>query len=109
MTHWNEAKKRTGRTTRMLNEAIRLADEGRAVYVIAASHDHARRLSALLPEDCGVKVEPPDAKGNLDWQATRLQGGHPNCVVLVDHYAIEKHYWCLLDMWHRFDAPGGES
>lgn len=40
-------KRQTGRTTRMLLEALRLCDRGRAVYVIAANEQE--RVRDLLP------------------------------------------------------------
>lgn len=28
---------------------------------------------------------------------------HPNCVVLVDHFAIEMRFQAMLEMLHRYD------
>lgn len=99
---------RTGRTTRMLGEAKRLARAGRAVYVIAASHVHAKQLESTLSTDdleLGIKFETAESPGNFQWEPyPHLRGAHPNCVVLVDHYAIEcKFAWILREL-HFWDA-----
>ena len=103
-----EAIRRTGRTARMLDEAKELARQGRAVYVIAATYAHAKNLEHIAGEECqqlGIKFETPDSLGNFDWRTMRLITGHPNCVVLADHFAIETHFAQMLEMLHRYDAP----
>jgi hypothetical protein len=50
-----------------------------------------------------VKIETAESLGNFDWQKMQLLNAHQNCVVLVDHYAIEKKYSAMLEMLHRFD------
>jgi len=93
----------TGRTTRMLAEAKELAKSGRAVYVIAATQAHARQLKYMMGCDLGIKIEVPSSLGNFDWDQMRLLGAHPNCAVLVDHYAIEMKYASILWMLHKYD------
>jgi hypothetical protein len=96
----------TGRTTRMLQEAKRLAESGRAVYVIAATVKDANRLGKqfqeLAEKDLGVKFESCSIP-NFNWESMKLIGAHPSCVVLVDHFAIEKKYANILNMLHKFD------
>ena len=93
----------TGRTTRMLDEAKRMAADGKAVYVIAANELQANELRSLAGES--VKVETAKSAGNFDWEQLRLVGAHPNCVTLIDHYAIESRFARVLEMLHRFDPP----
>lgn len=95
----------TGRTHRMIQEAIRLAREGRAVYVIAADQSHRKLLESQIPDGLGISVETPGTTGNFDWQRMELRGAHENCVVLADHYAIESNWPRMLEMLHRFDPP----
>ncbi len=100
-----EARK-TGRTTRMLEEALRLAGEGYAVYVVVAPGDQRRVMDALTllgKPRRGIKVETEAGLGNFDWQTMTLRGAWPNCVVLVDHYVIEQRFGAMLDMLRRFD------
>jgi hypothetical protein len=98
----DESKRGTGRTTRMLQEAKRLADEGRAVYVIAASKAQADTLEAMSGYDQRIKFEPC-APSNFDWEQMKLKGAHPQCVTLVDHYAIEWRFERILEMLYRFE------
>lgn len=78
----------TGRTTRMIAEAKRLAAEGRAVYIIAKHWQHLQDDIDREVPGCGIKCEP-DVPLNFDWQTMRVRGSHPNCVWLFDHWAIE--------------------
>jgi hypothetical protein len=92
----------TGRTYRMMIRARIEEGRGRAVYVIAANHSEKQRLEAMIPEErTSIKVEVPD--NTFDWQRLTVPGAHPNCVFLVDHYAIESHFALVLEMLHRFD------
>lgn len=100
----------TGRTTRMLEHAKKLAREGRAVYVIADNTRDMRRLETLCGEpSLGIKFETPDSPGNFVWEEMRLRGAHPNCVVLVDHHAIEDRFARVLEMLHAYDDPSAEE
>ena len=88
----------------MLKHARQLAEDGRAVYVIADNMDDARRLQMQFGEPTiGVKFETARTLGNFDWERMRLVGAHPNCVVLIDHHAIEDRYAAMLQMLHMFD------
>jgi hypothetical protein len=90
----------------MLAEAKELAKSGRAVYIIAATKSDARHMESMAGDemrDLGIKIECPSPI-TFDWERMRLRGAHPNCVVLVDHYAIESRYASLLRMLHRWDT-----
>jgi len=39
----------------------------------------------------------------------RLIGAHPNCVVLVDHHAIEDRFARVLEMLHAYDEPSAQE
>lgn len=94
-------KRGSGRTSRMLMEAEKLANEGYAVYIIAGSFLEAKRLRRLIVTD-EIKVEPIDCP-SFCWESFSLRGAHPNCVALVDHYAIECKFGKILDMWTKYD------
>lgn len=101
--------RRTGRTTRMLEDAMAMARNGRAVYVIGATKHHAdmlRGVAGPAADQLGIKFEAAreSGLGNMDWETMSLQGAHPNCAVLVDHYAIESKFAAVLEMLHRYDA-----
>jgi hypothetical protein len=101
-----DRRRRTGRTTRMLAEAVKLAKKGRAVYIIVANASQGRRLEKQCGEAfqrLGIKFETPGSVGNFDWETMTLRGAHPNCVALVDHYAIEARFPRIVEMLHRYD------
>ncbi len=103
----NTELKQIGRTTRMLNHAKELARQGRAVYVVAANGRHLHDLEVMAGEEAqqlGIKFETDGSLGNFDWQNLCLRGAHPNCVVLVDHYAIECKYATVLEMLNRYNV-----
>lgn len=94
----------TGRTTRMLQEAIQASKEGRAVYVIAATHQHMQQLQKMCgADDLFIKFETLGSLGDFDFINMRSIGAHPNCLFFVDHYTIELHFRKLLDVLHRYD------
>ena len=75
----------TGRTTRMLNDAIEHAGNGRAVYIVAATNEQAHKLKKMAGEHAaGIKFATPRTLRNIDWRMTPLSGSRPNCVVISD-------------------------
>lgn len=108
---WRDSNRRTGRSTRMLQAALEQARQGRAVYVVAATEAHVTQLMEQLHELCpgwrqlGIKVESYlDLGTQLHLCPTpMLRGAHPNCRVLVDHYAIEHYFGHIVDLFHRYD------
>mgnify|MGYP001611953353 CR=1 FL=1 len=109
-------KRRTGRTTRMLEDAIRLAREGRAVYVVVAYEAHVQHVHAALtrmlaePRNAdiqnnhGIKIETPIAIG-MDWATLTVRSMHLNCRVLIDPHAIERQFGSILNAWIKYDEP----
>lgn len=99
--------RRTGRTTRMIEAAIESARTGKAVYVICAYAEAAKKLRSECPHavSLGVKFETWESLGNLHPVYLTLQGAWPNVMVLADHHAIETRYATILEMWQRFDKP----
>ncbi len=101
--------RRTGRTTRLVAQATTLAREGRAVYVVVATKRDITRLLTMLQtagysDNGAIKVETWESLFGLDTGADmHIAGAHPNCAVLVDHFAIESRFGALLEELHRFD------
>lgn len=98
----------------MLQEAFKLSKEGRAVYGVAVNEHDARRLRREIGglasvqdpphQPHGIKVETFEGLG-LGPNLERPKGMHPNCAILVDHYAIEDRYAAVLQMLTRFEQP----
>jgi hypothetical protein len=103
-----ETLRNTGRTTRMLQRAIALDKQGRAVYIVASNDRHAKALNeqlAGLDTENTIKVETANSLANFDWETMSLKRAHPNCVVLVDHWAIQQRFEVMLQELHRYDLP----
>ena len=98
------SRERSGRTARMIEVAKRLNEERAAVYIICLTRQHANEIVKKIgPGHKGIKVETLTTMRTFDMQSMTLKGAHPNCVVLVDHHAIESSYSMMLEMFHRFD------
>lgn len=96
--------RRTGRTYRMMAEAQRLVAAGHKVYIIVHSADYGRDLAHKFGTHPSVAYETFYSLPNFNRRSGRLVGAHPNCRVLIDHYAIESEYSELLIELHRFDG-----
>lgn len=98
--------RQTGRTTRMLEEAVRCAKEGKAVYVIVNDPAHILSIQLILNklggEKMGIKVETFDSVG-WDFYYWTVRGANPNCKFFVDHYAIEDRFRHIIEEMHRYD------
>lgn len=95
----------TGRTTRMLKEAVALSREGKSVYIVAANTEHVRTLRIMLSREDSlyINIDTPEGLGNFEWESMTLRNAWPNCVVLVDHYTIEYRFHAMLAMLHKYD------
>lgn len=115
-----EKLRQTGRTTRMLKEALLLAEKGKTVYVICALHSNCGLFSRQVARDLKDAVLSEDGRVVLksggricfmaqhnplwNWDAWRVMGVGADAEILVDHYAIESRYSKALEELHRFDA-----
>lgn len=103
--------RQTGRTTRMLERALRLARDGRAVYVLAVDRQHIAWLKGRLAELEGaaevresIKFETDATLGpsGPDWSRMLPSiSAHPNCILLADHYYIESRWSALVGAARR--------
>lgn len=95
----NDILKQTGRTTRLVEKAVHLAAQGRAVYIIAGDAQVKslqrqvgnvwRNIFGDRPH--GIKVEKvTEFRDRIDWNNMIVRGAHhPDCAWLFDHYVIE--------------------
>ena len=91
----NDHLRQTGRTTRLMGQAVSLAAQGRAVYIFAHNSQYAQRMQrdfeAQFPSVKSVKFDVlPEG---FNWRSMQPGGPrhHPNCVFLVDQCAVELH------------------
>lgn len=116
--------RRTGRTTRMLLEAIERAKAGEDVVVAASSHAQTQQLQRTTAKLASVEVNNyryhPDLKlafgagmitfrstqdEDFDWKTLSYRNRHsyPKTHILVDHYAIENTFALAFREVHRWD------
>lgn len=89
----------------MMQHAHQLAENGRAVYVVALNQLHVESLRRVVKPGSGIKIESfEEIEQELDIYNCRLRYGHPNCVVLLDHAVIERYFLQLLNQLHAFDS-----
>lgn len=108
-----DTHRQTGRTTRMLAEAFKLAREGKAVYILAADSRHMSHIEEMADSllgagkarFLGIKFDTLTTLSTFDFQTMQLRGAHPNCCVLVDHWTIESRYAKMLEELHRYNDP----
>ena len=105
----------SGRTTRMIEEALRKQEEGRAVYILC--HDNnfkreAQRLAMLICKQKGVvlpssiKFETVESLGgthHIDWKNKTIHGAHPNCALIIDHHVWATNFGFAIDGFHEYD------
>lgn len=104
----------TGRTTRMLEEAIRLSAEGRAVYVMmhtrTAEAEFKHRVEMICErkgiEVPAIKYETWESLGGhrgVDLVQQKMFGAHPNCCLFIDHHFYQHHFEHILAGFHQWD------
>jgi len=110
----------SGRSTRLLSHAIAQAAQKKKVYVLYENPEHGKMMQRQCAKMCqgniaGSIVYKPDAWASgvivfeteknmvIDWDSMTLPYNHTDCVLLVDHYAIESRFKALLAMLHQFD------
>lgn len=111
-----EIEKRTsGRTTRMIEHAIRLAKTGWKVYVVLAHRPLCtmweREVAIRTGDDSlNIQFETEDTIGDdIDWSRMRLKEFHPNNVLLIDHAVIESKFRNVFRVWQQYDNPRGQG
>lgn len=104
----------TGRTTRMLEEAIRLSSEGRAVYVMMHTRNAEAEFKhrvAMICERKGIEVpaikfetwESLGGNRGVDLTQQKMLGAHPNCCLFIDHHFYQHHFEHILAGFHQWD------
>lgn len=116
--------RRTGRTTRMLQDAIKMAVMGHAVYVLCGTEQDVINMKDLVSSrkdlsdvingfkhDDGsiglnIKFESFKSIGGsemIDWNKSKLINAHPSCKLLIDHRVYECQFGELLENYHLYD------
>lgn len=101
-------KRQSGRTQRMINEAMSKADAGKHVTIVAANFQEEKRIAGIIKQFAqrhgrghGVMVVAADSP-HIDWERMKVRSCES--LLLVDHYAIETKFRKVLEMLRRWDA-----
>ena len=105
----------SGRTSRMLEDAINQASKGRAVYILCPNDiRYHQRLAAYICQQKnispdvfnGLKFETIASIGerNINWERREMLGAHPNCKLFIDHHVFAQKFSYILDGFHEYDA-----
>jgi thymidine kinase len=97
-----EALIATGRTTRLIEEAKRLQQQGKRVVVVVATSHQVNEIRIKTGDTIPVVHSQ---SSEWDWNEMRQHGLPLETEYLIDHYAIEKKYAKILQALHRFDPP----
>ncbi len=94
----NEHLRQTGRTTRQLEKALKLRQEGRPVRYLVHDREYVRCVQDRVREILrlqGIVAKPGDVHmvqvvpEEFDWTTMRIPNDHPRMVCIVDHSAVE--------------------
>ena len=104
---FEETARRSGRTSRMMQEAKRLDAEGKAVYVVFSTQEECYRWRDFV-EGTGIKLETHRSIGGDRFTEDiiirgRIRGQHENAVLLIDHHLIFERYGPFISTYHRWD------
>lgn len=104
----NAQNPKTGRSHRMIREALQLARDGYTVTVIGLFNEGEAKLRRLANE---LSTSPQDVQNIIFtkmrgiWDIENIlaaNGNDDKIKYLVDHAVIENQYRCTLDMLHRY-------
>ena len=109
----------TGRTYRMLKEAIEAVHLGHRVVVVTGSSREyhqlvqmAMRIDETLTPGEWWRLRSPATGGSLEflpqssddwsWGRRRIRGLPPETLIFIDHHAVEVRYGGVLAEWLRY-------
>lgn len=111
---YNTHLRQTGRTTRMLLDAVEASKSGKEVYVLISNHDFLQKIFVLANEvgikdyikNSSIKIRVISSNHNddWDWDSYRLLGVGDETAVFVDHIVIERKYEKILSELHKYDV-----
>lgn len=102
----------------MLADAAQRAADGAYVFIIGADEHHTQTLrdqflqthggdpvggGKVYYKSNGGSVQFSAPADRFNWDLLGFPGAHQSCVMLVDHYAIERRFSKVLEMLHRYD------
>jgi hypothetical protein len=105
-----DALRQTGRTSRMIDEAICAAKTGKLVYIICDNIDQRKAVEKQIEKfirsnTLRVRVCEPQHVGEINWETLTITGQSNNTIVFIDHLVIENRLHTALEMLNRWNSP----
>ena len=115
MSYTHFLARQSGRTTRMLKQALDALVKDHAVYILSADETRAHHLKERFRQVCQQsnylvastpKFETLRSIGqeNIDWVNTRIHRAHSNCRLFIDHHVYEHVFGHLINGYHAYDS-----
>ena len=107
-------KRQTGRTYRMMENAIKLASAGKRVHIVMSSQGRFREFQRILTiahanlnikvplNALNIHIESPNSL-TIDVKDNRVVGDR-DAELLVDHSYFETHYGFAIKGFHEYDS-----
>lgn len=107
MQHPMEYKRQTGRTTRMIQEAIAVASQGKTVVVLMKDEHQAKLWRSVAGGVQGIEIICMRLRmPEFDWKTlTFTAGPHIKKKLLIDHDVFEAYQRDMLKAWTQYDLP----
>lgn len=112
MTILRDTLRGTGRTSRMIQDAICVAQAGKLVYIICDNIDQRKAVEKQVERfvySNSIRVCEPQHVGEINWETLTIKGQASNTTVFVDHLVIENRLNAALDMLNRWNPDTIES
>ena len=81
----------TGRTTRMVREAMMAAREGKTVVILAGNAGSAAHIRGLVGGEQGIRVLSNTERDDIDWHTETMRGLGQEGRLFIDHHARDEH------------------
>jgi len=101
--------RQSGRTTRMVSEAVSRVGYGKVIYVVVPTGIRGQVLRQL---QMGLDGKPLESVGvvvshtlpmNFDYR-TWTAPGYRDCEFFIDHSILERTFYRFLQEYHRYDS-----
>lgn len=100
-------KDKTGRSTRMMLEAVQAVNDGKKAVVIFKDDHTAQIFRDKFGPIPGLSLEPMKVKPSMEinWIEMKLEGERADHLLFLDHSIFESTFKHILRAWTKYDLP----
>lgn len=100
-----EVKRQTGRTLRMLAEALASAKNGFRTFVMLTPVEaHQFADNPLFANEPNLKIENYITVHQYNWDTMMMGGEYMAWKIFIDHAVFERQFRRQLALWHQYDT-----